>query len=113
MVARKLLFALVAMVLVAPVTASAASPWAAEPTYNQQVVGKLKYGLVNTFLGWTELIQEPYQAVQHGENFFLGLGSGVVNGVGDTVLGAAHAVTFFLPQIDVPLPEGGTDIMDY
>jgi hypothetical protein len=31
--------------------------------------------------------------------------------VGQTVLGAAHAVTFPIPQIDVPLPGGGTDVI--
>ena len=95
----------------APLAASAASPWADEGTYGTKVGGKLKYGLTNTLLGWTEVFTEPYEASQYGENVFVGIGKGLWNGVLDTVLGAAHAVTFFIPQIDVPLPEGGTDIL--
>ena len=97
--------------LAAPVAAFAASPWAEEATYGSKVGAKLKYGLTNGLLGWTELFTEPYEAMQYGENFFIGLGRGVWNGVADTVLGAAHAVTFPIPQIDIPLPEGGTDIL--
>ncbi len=99
------------VLLAAPVNAFAASTWAEEMTYGSKVGAKLKYGLTNTFLGWTELFTEPYEATQYGENFFIGLGRGLWNGVGDTVLGAAHAITFPIPQIDLPLPEGGTDVL--
>ncbi len=96
--------------LSAPMMASAASSWAEGATYSEQAVGKLKYGVRNTLLGWTSLFREPMQASQAGENLFVGLGRGVWNAVGQTVGGAAHAVTFFIPQIDIPLPEGGTDV---
>ena len=98
-------------VLAAPMLASAASSWADGATYGEKATGKLKYGLTNALLGWTSLFREPVQASQAGENVFVGLGRGVWNAVGQTVGGAAHAVTFPIPQIDIPLPEGGTDLL--
>lgn len=95
----------------APITASAASPWAEEATYGAKAGAKLKYGLTNTLLGWTSLFRTPMQASQAGENVVVGIGRGVWNAVGQTVLGAAHAVTFPIPVIDIPLPEGGTDVL--
>jgi len=97
--------------LAAPMTASAASTWADEVGYRAQVCAKLKYGLTNGLLGWTSLIRTPVDAHQGGENILVGLGRGVWNAVGQTAGGAVHAVTFILPQIDIPLPEGGTDIL--
>lgn len=99
------------VLLSAPVMASAASSWAEGATYSEQATGKLKYGLKNTLLGWTSLFREPVQASQAGENVFVGLGRGVWNGVGQTVGGIVHLVTFPIPQIDIPLPEGGTDVL--
>lgn len=97
--------------LAAPMTASAASPWANGATYNEKAVGKLKYGLTNALLGWTSLFRTPMQASQAGENVLVGIGRGAWNAVGQTIGGAAHAVTFPIPQIDIPLPEGGTDVL--
>ena len=97
--------------MAAPGIASAASPWASGATYSDKAVGKLTYGLKNTLLGWTSLFRTPMKASQSGENVFVGIGKGVWNGVGQTVGGALHAVTFPIPQIDVPLPEGGTDLL--
>ena len=97
--------------LAAPLLASAASPWADGATYGEKATGKLKYGLTNTLLGWTSLFREPVQASQAGENVFVGIGRGVWDAVGQTVGGALQAVTFPIPQIDFPLPEGGTDLL--
>jgi hypothetical protein len=109
---KKLGMAVFAVALVAaPMTASAASEWASGATWGEQASGKLKYGLKNTLLGWTSLFREPMQASEAGENVFVGIGRGVWNAVGQTVGGAAHAVTFPLTMIDIPLPEGGTDVM--
>ena len=94
-----------------PVTVHAASIWADEATYRQQAIGKLKFGVTNALLGWTSLFREPMKANQAGENVFVGIGRGVWDAVGQTVGGAAHAVTFPLTMIDIPLPEGGTDIL--
>jgi len=98
-------------VLAGPMMVSAGSPWADEMGYSDQAVAKLKYGLTNTLLGWTSLIRTPIDASQAGDNILVGLVQGVWNAVGQTVGGAVHAVTFPLPQIDIPLPEGGTDLL--
>ena len=102
---------LCAALLAAPMTASAASSWADGTTYGEKTMGKLKYGLTNTLLGWTSLFRTPMKASQSGENVCVGIGKGVWNAVGQTVGGVAHAITFPIPQIDIPLPEGGTDIL--
>mgnify|MGYP001561531833 FL=1 len=105
------LWVFIMALVAAPALAQAASPWAAEQGWGNQAKGKLVYGLKNTLLGWTELFTEPYEAVQNGENFFVGLATGVWNGVGQTVGGVLHLVTFLVPAIDVPLPEGGTALL--
>ena len=102
---------LCAALLAAPMTASAASSWADGATYGEKATGKLKYGLTNTLLGWTSLFRTPVKASQEGQNVFVGIGKGVWNAVGQTVGGVAHAITFPIPQIDIPLPEGGTDVL--
>ena len=94
-----------------PLTASAASSWASGATYNEKAVGKLKFGLTNTLLGWTELFREPKRAHDAGENVVTGVGRGVWNAVGQTVGGIGHLVTFPIPAIDIPLPRGGTDLL--
>ena len=105
------LLVLCVALLAGPVTASAASSWASGATYGEQATGKLKYGLTNLLLGWTELFREPKRASAAGENVFAGIGRGVWNAVGQTVGGVAHLVTFPIPAIDIPLPRGGTDLM--
>src|SRR3989338_7710712 len=102
---------LCAALLGAPMTASAASSWADGATYGDKASGKLKYGLTNTLLGGPSLFRTPMQASQAGENVLVGIGRGILNAVGQTVGGAAHAVMFPIQQIDIPLPEGGTDIL--
>ena len=89
------------------------SPWkTAGGSYSDQALGKLGFGLTNAFLGWTEIFTESFDAgSKGGEKFAAGLGNGLINAVLDTVEGALHTVTFFLPQLDVPLPEGGTDVL--
>ena len=100
-----------AALLCAPVSASAASPWASEATYGTKACAKLKYGAKNALLGWTSLFTTPREAMQAGDNLFVGIGQGVWNAVGQTVGGVAHAVTFPIPAIDIPLPRGGTDLL--
>ncbi len=105
------LVVVVATLLLAPAAAQAASPWADEVTYKDQACAKLKYGLTNTLLGWTSVIRTPMNSSQTGDNLLVGIVKGVWNGVGQTVGGAVHAVTFPIPAIDIPLPEGGTDVL--
>ena len=105
------LLVLCVALLAGPVTASAASSWASGATYGDQVGGKLKSGLTNLLLGWTELFREPMRAGKAGENVLVGIGRGVWNAVGDTIGGALNTVTFPIPQIDIPLPAGGTNLL--
>lgn len=105
------LWVVIAALVAAPSIASAASPWASEMGWGNQAKGKFVYGVKNTLLGWTELFTEPRDAVTSGGNFFVGLGEGLWNGVGQTVGGVLHLVTFPIPQVDVPLPEGGTQVL--
>ena len=111
MAKRLMVMAVILALVGAPSAAFAASPWAAESGWANQAKGKFVYGAKNTLLGWTELFTEPYEAATGGGNFFVGLGQGIWNGVGQTVGGALHLVTFPVPQIDVPLPEGGTELL--
>ena len=105
------LWVFVIALVATPALVHAASPWAEEQGWGNQAKGKFVYGLKNTLLGWTEFFTEPYEAVQNGENFFVALGTGVWNGVSQTIGGAHHVVTFPITAIDVPLPEGGTQLM--
>jgi hypothetical protein len=88
------------------------SSWTKAGSKSEQSRAKMEFGLKNMFLGWTELIQEPYQAYKgtSGENVFVGLFDGVFNAVLDTAGGILHFATFPCNKIDIPLPEGGTDI---
>ena len=90
---------------------AAGSPWTQEEGWGNQARGKFVYGFKNVLLGWTDLFSEPYEAINSGGNFFLGLGEGLWNGVGQTVGGALHLVTFPITGIDLPLPEGGTQVI--
>jgi len=83
------------------------SHWAREHGWANQARGKFMFGAKNTLLGWTELFTEPYEAAKSGGNVVGGIGRGLWNGVADTAGGAAHLVTFPIPQVDLPLPEGG------
>ena len=103
-----LLALLLAMI---PAVASAESPWAEQKGYPNRAGGKFAYGLENTALGWTELFSEPVESGKNHENVAVGFGRGIWNTIGDTVGGVLHLVTFPLTTVDVPLPEGGTQIL--
>ncbi len=119
------LLALVAVVTTSPAVGEAAddvitlsltkeytaSPWTNEMGYSSRAFGKLGFGLKNLLLGWTDLFVEPKEAMDGGENVLKGIGVGVKDAVENTLGGAVHIVTFFLPQIDAPLPEGGTQVL--
>ena len=82
------------------------APWA----WAQDPIHKMGRGMVNLLTGWIELPKQFHAGAQE-DNPVVGIGRGVWNGVGQTVGGALHAVTFPLTMIDVPLPEGGTDLL--
>ena len=86
------------------------SAWTAAPGYLAQARQKLVFGGKNVLLGWLELYDETRDAIRHDEGFFRGMGRGLVNMLGDTVGGAVHMATFPITAVDIPLPDGGTDI---
>ena len=93
-------------------SAFAASPWNREGiSRGEKMKEKAIYGFKNVALGWTEILQETGEAIQAKKCPFKGFGTGVWNAVGDTLGGAVHLVTFWCPKTDIPLPEGGTDIL--
>ena len=110
MAKRLMVFAVMLALIGAPSAAFAASPWASEADWASQSKSKFVYGVKNTLLGWTEIFTEPHNAIAAGSNFFTGIAEGLWNGVGQTIGGALHLATFFIPQVDVPLPEGGTQL---
>lgn len=86
-----------------------ASPWTAETGWGTRAVSKLGFGIKNLLLGWTELFTEPKEASAEGRSVLGGLGTGLVNAVGNTLGGVVHLVTFPITGIDAPLPEGGVE----
>ena len=87
------------------------SPWTSEVGWANRAKGKLAFGVKNTLLGWTELFMEPKKAIDSGDNFFVGLGMGLKNGVENTLGGVVHVVSFPLTELDAPLPSGGTSLL--
>lgn len=87
------------------------SAWTGEARYIDQAKHKLLFGAKNVLLGWMELYNEPRDSVRAEQGFFRGMGRGLVNMLGDTVGGALHVATFPITAFDVPLPEGGTDVI--
>ncbi|MBI3320647.1 MAG: hypothetical protein HYZ91_00060 [Candidatus Omnitrophica bacterium] len=87
------------------------SAWTSETRYINRAKHKLLYGAKNVLLGWMELYNEPHDAVKAKQGFFVGLGHGLVNMLADTVGGALHLATFPITVVDLPLPEGGTDVL--
>ena len=87
------------------------SMWTQEGGYLPKTKHKLLFGGTNILFGWLELYNEPREAVRENRGFFHGVKHGVVNMLGDTVGGAINLVTFPITALDVPLPEGGTDLL--
>ena len=87
------------------------SPWTSEVGYGKRACSKLGFGVKNLLLGWTDLFMEPKEALDAGDNFFVGVGYGLKDGIENTLGGAVHTATLFLPQIDAPLPEGGVQLL--
>ena len=88
-----------------------ASPWTKEMGYANRAGNKFCFGAKNLLLGWTEIFTETKDALDKGDNFFVGLGKGLKNGVEDELGGVVHLVTFPITNLDAPLPGGGTAIL--
>ena len=87
--------------------------WHDEKLWIDRAWGKAMFGSWNFFLGWTVLMKEPYETATLGDNFFVGLGRGVVYGVADTAGGLLNVVTFPLTFLQIPLPEGGVESREF
>ncbi len=88
-----------------------ASPWTKEVGYGNRAGSKLIFGLKNALVGWTEIFREPKAAMDRGDNFFVGLGKGLKNGIVEELGGVVHIASFPITCLDVPLPGGGTNLM--
>lgn len=87
------------------------SAWTAEDGYLDRAEHKLAFGSKNALLGWLELYNEPRDAAREDTGVARGMGRGFVNMLGDTIGGVIHVATFPITAVDVPLPEGGTDLL--
>ena len=87
------------------------SPWTNEMGYMSRAGHKFMFGAKNTLFGWLELYDEPKESMEQDEGFLIGLGHGVVNTVGNTLGGVLHFATSPITAVDLPLPEGGTDML--
>ena len=94
--------------------AQAASPCTEQKIYKDKILGKLDFGLKNTLGGWTAIFSETAKGNESKDNRALettkGLGRGIVYFAADTVGGILHAVTFAIPQVDIPLPNNGVNL---
>jgi len=89
------------------------SDWVNEEGYNRQMSHKILHGLKNTMIGFVEIGSEPYEAVQSGRPFWVGVGEGLFNGIFDTVGGVLTLATFPITGLDIWMPEGGTDLGEW
>lgn len=76
--------------------ASAQSSWTQQQGYASQTGGKLKFGLVNTFLGWTAMFIEAKQPQHSAE--WKGFAAGMPQSLFYTAGGILQLVTFPLPM---------------
>ena len=98
---KKLLALVVVMVIAcAPLSFASACP---DPdsynNYGKAAGAKLVRGVSNVALGWVELFRQP--AIN--ENKWEGVGQGIIQTIARTGDGALEAVTFFIPQVKVPV----------
>lgn len=108
MLKRLFIGLIISTILTSPLFAFEPSEWKkSEGAYHQTVGRKLGFGLKNLLLGWTEFFNEPYASMHVKESMVGGFGNGLWHAVADTVGGALHLVTFWSPQLDIPLPHGG------
>ena len=89
-----------------------ASPWTHETGWSNRAIGKLGFGVKNLLLGWTDLFVEPKKAADSGGNILTGIGVGLKDALENELGGVVHIVTFPLTEVDAPLPEGGTQLLN-
>ena len=105
---KKITVLVICLMMLSTSVFAASSPWNnPKASYGQQAMHKFAYGLTNTVLGWSKIFTKPYEAASNHTDFATGVVTGLWQGVADTVGGVLHLVTFPIPQIDIPLPDGG------
>lgn len=87
-----------------PITEFPDSPWTKKSTYCEKTMGKLGFGILNLFGGWTALASEYHE--QPEDNFVVAFHRSIIRTVTNTVGGALHVITFPAP-FDIRLPGGG------
>ncbi|HOW87168.1 MAG TPA: hypothetical protein PKV84_00750 [Candidatus Omnitrophota bacterium] len=106
---KMMIFFLIAGLFLAPMTGFAASPWTQEDNYNDRMSGKLRFGVINTLFGWTDIFFEPIKGARKCEScdsVWTGIGKGFTDAVVNEVGGALQLLTFPL-VFDIPLPDDG------
>ncbi|MDA9101091.1 hypothetical protein N9K06_00295 [Omnitrophica bacterium] len=93
--------------MLVPSFAFAASPWTEQDSAVDQAFHKLDFGVKNLLGGWTELVTVPVDYHKNKDSVAKGVGVGLWNALIYTGGGALHTATFFIPQIDIPLPNNG------
>ena len=110
MLKKVAVFLLALNILALSAYAAEPSSWKSEKGYGEKVAAKVEFALSNLLFGWTEFFSEPYEAVKEKQNVLKSIPVGLWNGLGDTLGGALHLVTFPCTYVDVPLPEGGVKL---
>ena len=77
--------------------------------YGEKAAFTLVRGATNTAFGWTELLVEPANEVQHGGNLAVGIGKGVQQTVKRTAEGLGELLTFWVPKGPKGYPKISTD----
>lgn len=100
---KLLVLAVVMVVACAPLSFAACAICNATDSgsYGKAALAKLTRGIANAGLGWIELLRQPVI----NENKWEGVGMGVIHTIGRTGSGVLEAVTFFVPQAEIPLPD--------
>ncbi len=102
-------FTAVLVLLLLPSVALAASPWTKKGTYQEKAAAKFAFGMENVLFGWYGLFK-PAECPWSKRGKYCPV-TGLITAIGQTAGGALHAATFLLPQIDIPLPGNGTQLL--
>jgi len=68
-------------------------------SYADKTGNTLVRGVLNTTLGWTEVLRLPAKEARKGGNIWNGLAGGLGSGVTRTLNGLAEVVTFWTPKM--------------
>lgn len=66
--------------------------------YAEKAGSTLVRGAINAAFGWTELLVQPTEEVNHGGNLAVGVGKGIGFAIKRTALGFGELLTFWTPK---------------